>query len=156
MDLNLDQIRDILDAFEERNMQTFKLKQGEFEITLERNSAGDVIASTPYIPQMHALPPQALPPAQASAPVVEAAPQDDANAKYITSPMVGTLYTAASPGDPAFVKVGDTVKEGQVVCIVEAMKVMNEVKSTESGVVKELLIDNGHPVEFGTKLFKLG
>ena len=74
---------------------------------------------------------------------------------FITSPMVGTLYHSPSPTDAAFVKVGDRVEKNTIVCIIEAMKVMNEVKAGASGVISEILIDNGHPVEFGTKLFRL-
>ncbi len=69
--------------------------------------------------------------------------------------MVGTFYTSPSPGDPPFVKVGDKVEAGDVVCIVEAMKVMNEVKAGQAGVIKSVLIESGHPVEYGTKMFAL-
>ncbi len=75
--------------------------------------------------------------------------------KFITSPMVGTFYPASSPEHAAFVKIGDQVNENTIVCIIEAMKVMNEVKSGVSGVVAEVYLDNGHPVEFGTKLFRI-
>lgn len=81
--------------------------------------------------------------------------KEDSNSVYITSPMVGTFYSSPSPDDPSFVKVGDKVEKGQVVCIIEAMKVMNEVKSSVSGIVAEVLIESGHPVEFGTKLFRI-
>ncbi len=75
--------------------------------------------------------------------------------QYITSPMVGTFYSAASPDDPVFVKVGDVVREDTIVCIIEAMKVMNEVKAGVSGVIAEICVENAHPVEFGTKLFRI-
>lgn len=75
--------------------------------------------------------------------------------KYVTAPMVGTLYTAPSPDDPPFIKVGDKVEENTVVCIIEAMKVMNEVKAGISGTVAEICIKNAHPVEFGTKLVRI-
>jgi acetyl-CoA carboxylase biotin carboxyl carrier protein len=75
--------------------------------------------------------------------------------KYVTAPLVGTFYAAASPDDPHFVKVGDRVEENTVVCIIEAMKVMNEVKAGISGTIAEVLVDNSHPVEFGTKLFRI-
>lgn len=74
---------------------------------------------------------------------------------YVTSPMVGTFYSAGSPEDPPFVKVGDSIGKDTVVCIVEAMKVMNEIKANVSGTVAEILVDNGHPVEFGAKLFRI-
>ncbi len=74
---------------------------------------------------------------------------------YVTSPMVGTFYSASSPDDAPFVKAGDKIEKNTVVCIIEAMKVMNEVKAGVSGTVAEVLVEAGHPVEFGTKLFKL-
>lgn len=77
------------------------------------------------------------------------------NSQKITSPMVGTFYGAPSPEEPPFVQVGDTVNANTVVCIVEAMKVMNEIKAGVSGTVEEILVENGHPVEFGTTLFKI-
>lgn len=75
--------------------------------------------------------------------------------KQVKSPMVGTFYSSPSPDDPPFVKVGDSINENTVVCIVEAMKVMNEIKAGVSGTVEEVLVENGHPVEFGTTLFKI-
>lgn len=74
---------------------------------------------------------------------------------YITSPMVGTFYSTPSPADPSFVKVGDKVEKDTVVCIIEAMKVMNEVKAGNTGTLVEILVENGQPVEFGTKLFRI-
>jgi acetyl-CoA carboxylase biotin carboxyl carrier protein len=74
---------------------------------------------------------------------------------YIVSPMVGTFYLSSAPNQPTFVKVNDSVREDTVVCIIEAMKVMNEVKAGKTGVIKEVLVENGHPVEFGTKLFRI-
>jgi len=81
--------------------------------------------------------------------------QEETASVYVTSPMVGTFYSAPSPDDPSFVKVGDKIEKHTVVCIIEAMKVMNEVKAGVSGTVAEILIDTGHPVEFGTKLFRI-
>lgn len=79
----------------------------------------------------------------------------EAPGTFITSPMVGTFYSSPSPDDPPFVKVGDVVEKGVVVCVIEAMKVMNEIKAQISGTIVEVLVDNGHPVEFGTKLFRI-
>lgn len=82
-------------------------------------------------------------------------PADDAGSTYVTSPMVGTFYSSPSPDDPPFVKVGDKIEKYTIVCVIEAMKVMNEVKAGVSGTIVEVLAENGHPVEFGTKLFKI-
>lgn len=86
---------------------------------------------------------------------VPSTPKDDEKALYITSPMVGTLYLAPSPEDSPFVKVGDRVEKNSVVCVIEAMKVTNEIKSNVSGTITEILVENAHPVEFGTKLFRI-
>lgn len=88
---------------------------------------------------------------------VEAPKSNDSEAPgiFVTSPMVGTYYRAASPEDPSFVKVGDRIEKDTVVCIIEAMKVMNEVKSGVAGIVTELMVENGHPVEFGSKLIRV-
>lgn len=74
---------------------------------------------------------------------------------YVTSPMVGTFYSTSSPGEPPFVKIGERVEKDTVVCIIEAMKVMNEVKAGVAGTVSDVLVENGHPVEFGSKLFRI-
>ena len=81
--------------------------------------------------------------------------KEDEMSIYVTSPMVGTIYYTPSPNDPAFVKVGDRVEKNTVVCIIEAMKVMNEIKAQVAGTVAEILIENGSPVEFGTKIFRI-
>lgn len=81
--------------------------------------------------------------------------QEDTTSLFVTSPMVGTFYTSPSPDEEGFVKAGDRIEKNTVICIIEAMKVMNEVKAGLSGVVAEILIENGHPVEFGTKLFRI-
>lgn len=80
---------------------------------------------------------------------------DDSNSLYVTSPMVGTFYSATSPEEPPLIKVGDRIDKNKVVCIIEAMKVMNEIKAGVSGIVAEVLVSNAHPVEFGTRLFRI-
>ena len=93
--------------------------------------------------------------APATLPIKEAKATEDANALFVTAPMVGTVYHSSTPTDPPFIKPGDRVEKNTVVCIIEAMKVMNEVKAGVSGIVSEPLVENGQPVEFGTKLFRL-
>ncbi len=87
--------------------------------------------------------------------VAPAKEEEEGTFTYVTAPMVGTLYHSPSPQDPPFVKVGDRIEKNTVVCIIEAMKVMNEVKAQVAGTVAEILIDNAHPVEFGTKIFRI-
>lgn len=81
--------------------------------------------------------------------------KEEQSGSFVTSPMVGTYYSSPSPEDPAFVKVGDRIEKDTVVCIIEAMKVMNEVKAGVAGTVAEILLENGNPVEFGSKLFRV-
>ena len=112
--------------------------------------------SASYAPQYAAPAPAAAGPA-AEAPAAPATPAPVAQQGHVvTSPMVGTFYRAPSPGAEAFVQVGDTVKEGQTICIIEAMKLLNEIESDKSGVVKEILVDNGQAVEYGQPLFVVG
>ena len=123
------------------------------EITLEdENCAVSLRKEVTGIVQTVAAPAQAAPaPTPAPAQAAPAAPKTD-NRKTITSPMVGTFYTAPSPDAKPFVQVGDTVKEGDVVCIVEAMKLMNEIDSEVSGKIVEICVENGQPVEYGQVL----
>jgi acetyl-CoA carboxylase biotin carboxyl carrier protein len=93
--------------------------------------------------------------AAAPAPTASEGGKEEVPSLHVTSPMVGTFYSSPSPDDPPFVKVGDKIEKNTVVCIIEAMKVMNEVKAGVSGTVAEVLIESGHPVEFGTKLFRV-
>lgn len=145
--MDLKQIEKLMAAMTRSGMKRIVLKQEGFEIELEKESAHGSFAfheHPPSSPAMRHLPP--LP---------EEKKESPQEGKFITSPMVGTFYAAASPDSPPYVRVGDKVEEGRVVCIIEAMKVMNEVKATVSGTVAEILLRNGDPIEFGTKLFRV-
>ena len=145
-------------------MHRLEVKNGDFELKLEHGANAapkerivEVTTGNPMRGdiQQH-LSDASVAAAAAPAPASEgAAPAADKGQDFITSPMVGTFYASPTPDDPVFAKVGDTVTENQVVCIIEAMKVMNEVKAGVNGVVEEVLMDNSHPVEFGTKLFRI-
>lgn len=150
MDVQL--IKDLVKVMDKGNLSKLHVKEkGGFEVSLER---GHTVVEAPKAHFHHAPPQEFLPPAASQSKAAEK-PAHEASGDFITSPMVGTFYNAPSPDDPAFVKVGDRVEKGAVVCIVEAMKVMNEVKSDRAGVIKEILIDNMQPVEFGTKLYRI-
>ncbi len=144
MDFKKD-IDDLLKVMEEHNLTKVSVKKKDFEVILEKEGSGVV--------PIHQMMPPPKPQPKEVAPAEE--PVQEEHAIFITSPIVGTFYSSPSPDDPAFIKVGDQVDSDRVVCIIEAMKVMNEVKSTHSGKVAEMLIKDGDPVEFGTKLFKL-
>ncbi len=145
-----------MEAMEAKGMTKVTLKEKSgFELELERGRDFEV---TPYpthapmmaVPHVDTQENRVLPETVKEPEKIESK-EDDA----LTSPMVGTYYGSPSPDDDPFVKVGDSVKEDTVVCIIEAMKVMNEVKAGKSGVVKEVFLDNADPVEFGTKLLTI-
>ncbi len=144
--MDLKDLEEIIKIMEQHNLIKIAIKKKDFEVILEKEGVGastlPQVAAAIAAPQPHAV----------SQPVI--APKEE-SISYITSPIVGTFYLASSPDDPSLVKVGDQVGLDSIVCIIEAMKVMNEVKSNMIGKVTEVLIKNGDPVEYGTKLFKL-
>ena len=144
--VDLKDIKAIVDLMEKNGLTAFEMEKGGFRIALSKGAvAGHAVSYAPA--------PVAAPaPAAASAPAEAAAPA--ASGKEIPSPMVGTFYTAPSPESPAFVKVGQKVTPDTVVAIIEAMKVMNEIKAEVSGTITEVAAENGQPVQFGQALFR--
>lgn len=152
MDIDLEQLRELMRAMTEFQMSDIELEKAGERISLKRG--GGVVSVSTLAPSpvvAAAAPGSAAPPAPAAAPSAE----DDANTQWITSPFVGTYYAAPSPGAAAFVKTGQSISPGTVLCIVEAMKLMNEIESEVSGVIVEIAAVNGKPVEYGDKLFKI-
>ncbi len=141
---DLDRLRRIVDLMQECDLSEVDLQNDDQKIKLRRGAVGSV---QPVAPIQAAAP----------APVAASAPAavDDPNIKVIKSPMVGTFYAKANPESPAFVKVGDNVDTETTVCIVEAMKVFNEIAAEMNGKVVAVLVNNEDPVEFGTPLFKI-
>lgn len=136
-------IEKLVALLEQSKLGKIALKRGDFEISLEKDALPRAVRTVVEAPQGATA---VLPaPAKVEAP----------SGNFVTSPMVGTYYASAAPDQPRFVKVGDKVNENTVVCIVEAMKVMNEVKAGQSGTVAEILVDNARPVEFGTRLLRI-
>jgi acetyl-CoA carboxylase biotin carboxyl carrier protein len=157
MEIDLKQLKELM-----RSLKQFEISELELEKNGERIKlcrGGDVVAAPlSYMPAGQAsLPPpsNALPSGAQSVPPIAAAVVDDASVHYITSPFVGTFYPAPTPGAEPFVKVGSEVKPGQTLCIVEAMKLMNEIEADVGGTILEVLRENGKPVEYGDKLFKV-
>jgi acetyl-CoA carboxylase biotin carboxyl carrier protein len=155
--LDLKQIKDLMTAMEKSGIKKLSLKEKTgFELQMEREDEHP--APAPQIIQSHHQPAFHIPHpprAHEQSVVPETKVEEKQEGKWITSPMVGTFYATPSPDDPYFVKVGDKVNEDTLVCIIEAMKVMNEVKAGMSGTVAEISLESGHPVEFGTKLFRI-
>ena len=150
--VDLEKLKEMIEMLEKSELHKISVRQKNgCEVLLEKPPVAGAAPVVHHAPAaVHHEAPEAAAPAPA-----EKAKEAEKPGEYITSPMVGTFYAAASPQDSAFVKVGDSVTADAVVCIVEAMKVMNEVKAGKSGVVKEIMIDDAHPVEFGTKLFRI-
>lgn len=151
--MDIEQIKELIAILEGSKLHKLTLKDEKgCEIHLEKSVVSSVHHTLPSQgPSMISEMNQAHP----STHLVQTAKHQEVMGHYITSPMVGTFYTMPSPGDPTFVKVGDLVAEDTVVCIIEAMKVMNEIKAGVKGRVIEVCIDNAHAVEFGTKLFRV-
>ncbi|WP_050436116.1 acetyl-CoA carboxylase biotin carboxyl carrier protein [Chondromyces crocatus] len=151
MDFN--QLRALLRLLEKRDVSEFEFEDEHARIRLVRG-ARRVVAEPLAGGYAPALPPAAP---TASAPVAApAAPAaDDAKTAFVTSPFVGTFYRSPSPDAPPFVEVGSSIREGQALCIIEAMKLMNEIEADQAGVIVEILVENGKSVEFGQRLFKV-
>ncbi|MCI0381981.1 MAG: acetyl-CoA carboxylase biotin carboxyl carrier protein [Chlamydiae bacterium] len=162
--MDLKQIKELMAAMEKAGIKRVKLRQEKgFEIELERYeepfSQPAKIHPHPSS-RIENLPHPHFPPHHPSTLLHSTEEErqkqkEVAPGRYVTSPMVGTFYSAPSPEDPVFVKIGDRVEEDTIICIIEAMKVMNEVKAGVKGEIAEILVENTHPVEFGTKLFRV-
>lgn len=153
--MELDQIKELMNHLEQSKLRKLVFKKGDFELHLEKEGAA------PIHRPVRTIAPETVNESafQSELPMKGerggSSPRADAPGSYVTSPMVGTYYASPAPDQPVFVKVGDKVNENTVVCIVEAMKVMNEVKAGVSGTVAEILADNSQPVEFGTRLLRI-
>jgi acetyl-CoA carboxylase biotin carboxyl carrier protein len=149
--VELKDIKAIIDLMKKNDLSVFEMEKDGFRLKLQKGAGDQTIMSAPIM--MAAPPSSAGAPAETSAPA--AAPASASSLKDIVAPMVGTLYLAGSPDTPAFVDVGKPVTEDTVVCIIEAMKVMNEIKAETSGVIAEIVAENGKPVQFGQVLFRV-
>jgi acetyl-CoA carboxylase biotin carboxyl carrier protein len=149
---DIKEIKSIIDLMKKHDLSVFEIEKEGFRLKLQRGaSAPQATMSAPAV----ATGPAKAPGTGAEPPPPVAKAIESVAMKEIVSPMVGTFYRAASPDAPAFVEVGKPVTEDTVVCIIEAMKVMNEIKAETNGVIAEVLADNGKPVQFGQALFKV-
>lgn len=154
--MDLRKLKTLIDLVAESGISELEVTEGEGKVRIVK--APPQVMAQP-MPMQAAAPAIAAAPAPAAAPAAipaePAAPQLP-QGHVVTSPMVGTFYRAPSPGAAPFVNVGDTVKEGQTVCIIEAMKLLNEIESDKAGVIKEILVENGQAVEYGQPPFVIG
>jgi acetyl-CoA carboxylase biotin carboxyl carrier protein len=150
--MDLRKLKTLIDLVESSGIAELEIQDNEERVRITRAvGAGSHGTPVPAVPAVSVAIPAPAAPVTAAPPVA-----DEPLGHLVKSPMVGTFYRAASPGSKAFVEVGDTVQEGDTLCIIEAMKLMNEIDSDKSGVVKEILVENGQPVEFGQPLVVIG
>jgi acetyl-CoA carboxylase biotin carboxyl carrier protein len=148
---DIKEIKAIIDLMKKHDLSVFEIEKEGFRLKLQRG--GSALQASAVAPGTGASPIKAG--STGVEPPPAAKPIESVPLKEIVSPMVGTFYRAASPDAPAFIEVGKAVTEDTVVCIIEAMKVMNEIKSETSGVIAEVLAENGKPVQFGQALFRV-
>ena len=161
--MNQKEIKELIEFLIEKDITEFELERGDVKLRVKRgaethvvaapvvHTAAPVVTSVPLAAPAAPASPKA--PAAVAAPAAPPAVEEDLH--YVKSPIVGTYYESPSPGSPPFIKVGDRVKEGQVLCIVEAMKLMNEIEADASGEIVKILVSNGAPVEYGMPLFAI-
>lgn len=147
--MDLRKLKTLIDLVSDSDIAELEITEGDGKVKIVK--ASPVTQTVAYVPEPAAAP-VASAPAPAAAPAAPAAP----SGHVIKAPMVGTFYRAPNPGASPFVEVGQTVKEGDPLCIIEAMKLLNEIEADKSGVIKEILIENGEPVEYGQPLFVIG
>lgn len=151
--MDLRKLKKLIDLVEESGISELELTEGEEKVRISRNPpAGQVMH---YAAPAFATP-AATPAAAPAAPAPATAAEPEIEGHVVKSPMVGTFYRAPSPEAKPFVEVGSSVSAGDTLCIIEAMKLLNEIEADKSGVIKAILVDNGHPVEFGEPLFIIG
>ena len=158
--MDLKQIKQIIDLMKRSELTEFAVEEEGFKLKIRRGANGLPVVSSsgsnaPFSAQNESAP---APVAVASAPAASAAPAvaaDEAGVTYIKSPMVGTFYRSASPESKPYAENGAKIVENSVVCIIEAMKIMNEIQAETKGTIIEALVENGQPVEYGQKLFKV-
>ena len=154
--MDLRKLKTLIDLVAESDIAELEVTEGESKVRIVKSSAmpqNQMVMMQPQgIPQYHAAPAPAAAPVAAAAPAVAAEP----TGHIVKSPMVGTFYRSSAPGSAAFVEVGATVKEGETLCIIEAMKLLNEIDADKSGTITQILVENGQPVEFGQPLFVIG
>ena len=149
--MNSDAIKELLDLVQAHDLAEFELEDGGFKLRVKRGGPHIVTHVMPATAPVPASPVPAAPPT----PVPAAAVEDGAQLAIVKSPIVGTFYRSAEPGAASLVNVGDTVKKGQVLCIIEAMKLMNEIDSEYDGEIASVYVENGQPVQYGERIFAI-
>ena len=156
--MDIRKVKKLIELLEESNIDEIEIKEGEESVRISRNGAQAMTMAAAHAaaPPVYAAPVAAPPPPVAAASAPAPAPAEPAETGHVlSSPMVGTFYRSPSPTSASFTEVGQTVKAGDVVCIVEAMKMMNQIEADKSGTIAAILVENGQPVEFDQPLFTI-
>ncbi len=151
--MDLRKLKKLIDLVQESGIGEIEITEGEEKVRISRQAAGaPMVLAAPQAMQPMGYAPSGAPGAAPAAAPAEA-PVPEAKGHQLKSPMVGTFYRAPSPGAPSFVEIGQSVTKGQTLCIIEAMKLLNEIESDAAGTIKAILVENGQPVEYGQPLF---
>jgi acetyl-CoA carboxylase biotin carboxyl carrier protein len=152
--MDLRKLKKLIDLVQESGIAELEITEGEEKVRIAKSIAGAPMMMAHAPQMMHA--PAAMPaPTAAPVPAAEAAPAEP-EGHVVRSPMVGTFYRSPSPGAKSFVEVGQSIASGDTLCIIEAMKLLNEIEADQSGIIKAILVENGQPVEYGEPLFVIG
>jgi len=153
--MDLDQLKQILDLVREHELSEFEVEQDGLRLKIRKDASGThVPVHAVHVPAAPVVP-ASIPVPAASAPISVGASDVDIELAVVKSPIVGTFYRASEPASPPFVEVGTTVRKGQVLCIIEAMKLMNEIDSEYEGEIVNIYVENGQPVQYGERLFAI-
>ena len=156
MDIDIEQVKELVQLMVDNELSELDVSEGESKIKLRRGASGEVVMTTPAMQSGQVMPVAVTAMAPATTAVPEAAPAEpEQSLTEIKSPMVGTFYAAESPDVGPFVSVGDNIVPDTVICVVEAMKVMNEIKAECAGQIVEVCVENAQPVEYGQVLFRV-
>jgi len=150
--MNIKEIKELLDLMQEHQIASLEFEKGDVKLKLSKNVGTVMSMEAPRMMAMPMMPASSAPTSGVNEPAASAS---DPNVIIVRSPMVGTYYASPAPDQPAYIKVGQSIKEGDVLCIVEAMKLMNEIKSEMSGVIVEVLLENGQPIEYDQPIAKI-
>jgi acetyl-CoA carboxylase biotin carboxyl carrier protein len=152
--MNQKELKELIEFLIEKDIAEFELERGDVKVRIKRGALVTVVPPVPTVSTAAAhVAPHASPAAAPAAPAAAASEEDGLH--VVKSPIVGTFYESPSPGAPAFVKPGDSIESGQVLCIIEAMKLMNEIEADVAGELVKQLVNNGQPVEYGQALFTI-
>jgi acetyl-CoA carboxylase biotin carboxyl carrier protein len=155
--MDIRKVKKLIELLEESNIDEIEIKEGEESVRISRNGAQAMTMAAAHAaaPPVYAAPVAAPPPVAAASAPAPAPAEPVETGHILSSPMVGTFYRSPSPTSASFTEVGQTVKAGDVVCIVEAMKMMNQIEADKSGTIAAILVENGQPVEFDQPLFTI-